>query len=259
MQGFNWLVVAAGVAGIWWMRRRQSSASERALSGGANVACNQRAFGDFAFLTFALIAVYILMLSVVGGAILPRYMLPVFPAFYVLAVAFIFSLPKPAARSVCCIALACFVASWFINPPYPFPYEDNLSYATFIRLHERAATYLESLPGNPVILTAWPATDELRQLALGYVRRPLRVASVDDFTPECFAHVPRFDMLYLYSRKWEPSHNLLTAFGPLRAISRRFYDYQPAAQPGELAARFHLKLIKEFNRRGQWVKIYRRP
>ncbi|MGH9354410.1 MAG: ArnT family glycosyltransferase [Terriglobia bacterium] len=263
VQGFNWIVVAAAVAGILWMRRRASAAivceREPAASSGANEARGGSGFGDFAFLTLALIAVYILMLSVVGGAILPRYMLPVFPAFYVLAAAFIFALPKSLARCVCCVVAVCFVASWFINPPYPFPYEDNLSYATFIRLHERAAGYLESLPGDPVILTAWPATDELRQPSLGYVRRPLRVAPVDDFTPARFARVPRFDVLYLYSRKWEPPHNWLATFRPLRAVSRRFYDYQPPAQPGVIAARFHLKLIKEFNSRGQWVKIYRRP
>lgn len=254
-QGFNWLVVAAAVAGIWWMRRWPSTPStrERAASGGA------RPFNDFAFLALPLIAVYVLMLSVVGGAILPRYMLPVFPAAYVLAAALIGRLPKTSVRLVYGLILACFVGSWFINPPYPFPYEDNLSYATFIRLHERAAKYIESLPGDPVILTAWPATDELSQPTLGYVRRPLRVAPVDDFTPECFAHTPHFDVLYLYSRKWEPSHNLLTIFRPLRAIGSRFYDYQPPAQPGELAARFHLQLIKELDSKGQWVKIYQRP
>ncbi|HEV2498040.1 MAG TPA: glycosyltransferase family 39 protein [Terriglobia bacterium] len=254
-QGFNWLVVAAAVTGIWWMRKRTPGAPPDS----ADIAREDRIFGDFKFLTLALIAVYILMLSVVGGAILPRYMLPVFPASYVLAVAFIFLLPKSAARVVCCGAAACFVAAWFINPPYPFPYEDNLSYATFIHLHEQAAGYLESLPGAPVILTAWPATDELRQPALGYVHRPLRVTQVDDFTPACFARVPRFDVLYLYSRKWDPLDNWLTSLRPLRAISRQFYDYQPAARPRELAARFHLRLIKELDSKGQWVKIYQRP
>ncbi|HEV2416538.1 MAG TPA: glycosyltransferase family 39 protein [Terriglobia bacterium] len=254
-QGFNWLVVAAAVAGIWWMQKRTPGA----LPDSADTAREDRVFGDCKFLTLALIAVYILMLSVVGGAILPRYMLPVFPAFYALAAALIFRLPKSMARLACCGIIVCFVAAWFINPPYPFPYEDNLSYATFIHLHKRAAGYLESLPGDPVILTAWPATDELRQPALGYVHRPLRVAQVDDFAPSCFASAPRFDVLYLYSRKWDPPDNWLTSLRPLHAISRQFYDYQPAAQPGELAARFHLRLVKEFDRKGQWVKIYQRP
>lgn len=250
-QGFNWLAAACAAAGIWWMQKRKA--------GGANAAQSERNFGDFAFLALALIAVYILVLSVVGGAILPRYMLPVFPAFYALAAALIFRLPKSIARLACCGILVCFVAGWFINPPYPFPYEDNLSYADFIRLHQCAAAYLEALPGNPTILTAWPSTDELRQPSLGYVRRPLRVAQVDDFTPSSFASAPRFDVLYLYSRKWDPPDNWLTRFGPLRAFTRRFYAYQPAARPGEIAAGCHLRLIEEFDRRGQWVRIYRHP
>lgn len=249
IQGFNWLAAACAVAGIWWVRRRNESSRQDPITTD---------FSDFAFLALALIAVYVLMLSVVGGAILPRYMLPVFPAFYALAAALICRLPKSVARLACCGIIACFVAAWFINPPYPFPYEDNLAYADFIRLHQQAAAYLESLPGDPAILTAWPATDELRQPSLGYVERPLRAVQVDDFTRQDFSHPPPFQVLYLYSRKWNPPDNWLARLGPLRAISRRFYEYEPPVPPGAIAARFHLKLIQAFSRRGQWVRIYRR-
>lgn len=259
-QGFNWMAFASGVAGLWWARRRISGASKGSrapsVKPGNQIPCS---FGNFAFLALALIMVYILTLSVVGGAILPRYMLPVFPAFYVLAAVLIGRLPRSFARLACCGIIACFVAGWFINPPYPFPYEDNFAYADFIRLHQRAASYLESMPGDPAILTAWPATDELRQPVLGYVSRPLQVVQIDDFGPQAFSNSPPFQVLYLYSRKWNPADNWLTRWGPLRAISRRFYGFEPPARPKDLAARFHLKLIKEFTRRGQWVRIYRRP
>src|SRR5208282_5737009 len=47
----------------------------------------------FGFLTAGLLAVYVLMLSVVGGAVLPRYLLPVLPVYYLALVALIWRLP----------------------------------------------------------------------------------------------------------------------------------------------------------------------
>ena len=77
---------------------------------------------------------------------------------------------------ICCLAAAaCFVASWFLNPPYPFPLEDNLAYADFIRLHQQGAQFLASLSegssreqgSSPRILTAWravPRADPVRRI-----------------------------------------------------------------------------------------------
>ncbi|MGH9327525.1 MAG: ArnT family glycosyltransferase [Terriglobia bacterium] len=210
----------------------------------------------FAFLAIGLILVYLVMLSLVGGAILPRYLLPVFPVFYVGAATLAARLPRTAARALMLVAVACFISSWFINPPYPFPYEDNLAYSDFVRLHQQAANFLEALPGNPVILTAWPATDELRSPFLGYVTHPLRVAAVSDFRPADLRNLPHFDVLYLYSRQWDPGDNLLSPRSPLITRLRRFFEYRPAMPPRALATRFHLALLRQFTRRGQWVRIY---
>ena len=139
---------------------------------------------QFLFLTAGLVAVYLLLLSLVGGAILPRYLLPVMPLFYLATVGMAARLPRFPARLILAAAAACFVWSWFINPPYPFPFEDNLAYADFIRLHEQAAHFLESQPGQPRILTAWPATDELTKPWQGYVEQPLDVVPAQGFAPQ---------------------------------------------------------------------------
>ena len=56
--------------------------------------------------------IYVLLLSVVGGAILPRYLLPVLPLFYLVAVALVMRLPRlpgPAhfdgGRSLLCVGV----------------------------------------------------------------------------------------------------------------------------------------------------------
>ncbi|MGH9444531.1 MAG: ArnT family glycosyltransferase [Terriglobia bacterium] len=258
IQGFNWLLTAGAVIGFVWARRPRRAITDKAAEPKDPIPQSRRFRVDFMILSVALGAGYVLMLSLVGGAVLARYVLPVMPLFMVFCVALIARLPPHTAHAWFLAAAACFVACWFINPPYPFPYENNLSYVDFIRLHQAAARYLESLPGNPVILTAWPATDELRQPFLGYVKRPLRVAQTDDFTSANFRNLPPFDVLYLYSRKWEPRYNLLTRIRLLRQVAARFYGYSPPVSARDLRTPFHLKLLKQMERRGQWVRIYAR-
>jgi 4-amino-4-deoxy-L-arabinose transferase-like glycosyltransferase len=294
--GFNWLLTAGAIAGIRWAQRTkidtpqgeshpfachsdpavageesrsaqvsdgrttlQAQATLHASSGEA--VRNQpgpNTLRRFLFLGGSLTAAYLLMLSVVGGAVLPRYLLPVFPPLVLIAVILIWRLPRPAARSVMVLTAGCFVWAWFLNPPYPFPFEDNLAYADFIRLHEQAAQFLEARAGNRRILTAWPASDELSHPFLGYVRRPLNVATVDGFGRHQFDRVSpeSFDCLYLYSRHWEPANNWLRSFPWLQRLQERYFEYQPPIAEQELAARYHLRLLKSFERRGQWVRIY---
>jgi 4-amino-4-deoxy-L-arabinose transferase-like glycosyltransferase len=296
--GFNWLLTASALVGFWWGRRDSGSATRDPGLGnyktghGGSQSSNSRPSGPgsrievsesrgpqpdsrtarpeardaslaalwrpFFFLTAGLIIIYLLMLSVVGGAILPRYLLPVVPLFYLAAIAILRRLPDFPARLILAATACCFVAAWFINPPYPFPFEDNLAYADFIRLHQQAANCLERQPGQPRILTAWPATDELTNPFLGYVRSPLRVVSVSGFAPQELADVAAdsFDLLYLYSRRWEPPGNLLERYPAWLRMQGRYFDYQPQAAVQAIVTRYHLSLVAELERRGQWVQIY---
>jgi 4-amino-4-deoxy-L-arabinose transferase-like glycosyltransferase len=274
--GFNWLLVLGAAIGICWQRSRRAGRGgteprrfdeaklEKAKNRSAKTAdqaeWNAKPLREFIFLVIGLGAAYIGMLSVVGGAILPRYLIPIFPLFFVSAVVLIWRLPKTAARTICGVAAGCFVAAWFMNPPYPFPYEDNLSYADFIRLHQRAARFLEEQPGRPRILTAWPASDELERPFLGYVRKPMSVVRIEGFTPDDFREVApdSFELLYLYSRKWEPPDNWLNRVPAFLAIQKRHFDYAPQVDEVDLSQRFGLKLIQQFERRRQWVRIYER-
>jgi 4-amino-4-deoxy-L-arabinose transferase-like glycosyltransferase len=280
--GFNWLLTACALVGFWWGRRLEIRNSKFETRNSKLVATSEFRFSrfdsrvprpvsrvpcpefeappwrPFIFLTAGLVAIYLLLLSLVGGAILPRYLLPVMPLFYLVAVAVVTRLPRFPARLILAAATACFVWAWFINPPYPFPFEDNLAYADFIRLHEQAAHYLEAQPGQPRILTAWPATGELAKPFLGYVQRPLRVVPVQGFAPEEFTDVPpeSFDLLYLYSRKWEPAENWVARFPGWLRLQGRYFDYHPQIAAEVLAAQYHLHLLAEMEHRGQWVRIY---
>jgi 4-amino-4-deoxy-L-arabinose transferase-like glycosyltransferase len=251
--GFNWMVAGASIAAAWWTRKtahRQRLIAER----------------RFRLLTGLLVAAYLLLLSVVGGAVLPRYNLPLYPPLIILALSYIWRLRLPAAYACCLAAAACFVASWFLNPPYPFPFEDNLAYADFIRLHQQGAQFLASLSerssgghgSSPRILTAWPATNELETPDLGYVTQALHVVPVEGFAARDFESVQpeSFDVLYYYSRKWEPPSNWLTRSAWLEHLEARYFDYAPQLPESELQARFHLTRLARWERRGQWVAVY---
>jgi 4-amino-4-deoxy-L-arabinose transferase-like glycosyltransferase len=291
--GFNWLLTAGAIAGIRWAQRteidspqgeshpfaRHSERSEESrsarVSDGRTTLPAQATASEaseesvqnqprsnilrrFVFLGGWLTAAYLVMLSMVGGAVLPRYLLPIFPPLVLIAVILIWRLPRLAARSIMMFTAGCFVWAWFLNPPYPFPFEDNLAYADFIRLHEQAAQFLEAQPGNRRILTAWPASDELTRPILGYVRQPLKVVAVEGFGRHEFHSVSpeSFDCLYLYSRRWEPANNWLRRFPWLQRLQQRYFEYQPQIPEQELAARYHLRPLASFERRRQWVRIY---
>jgi len=252
--GFNWLLMAGALAGALWVRWRRASSSgfNRDKAGSLE--------RGFFLLTGSLTAIYLAMLSSVGGAILPRYLLPVFPPLILAAVIFLLRLPRWLCRPILLAVAGCFVWAWFINPPGPFPFEDNVSYADFIRLHQQAAAYLEGQPSRPRILTAWPASDELTNPDLGYVTSPVEVVRLEGFEADDFAPVDAksFDLLYLYSRKWEPADNWMTRSEWLRRIGRQYFGYSTQVADRVLIERYHLRLVSQCERRGQWVRIYSR-
>jgi 4-amino-4-deoxy-L-arabinose transferase-like glycosyltransferase len=257
--GFNWVLIAGAAAGWWWSKksRRQPAREQGRLDRNTLRAPMTR---QLSFMVFGLTAIYILFHSFVGGAVLPRYLLPIFPVLYLAFVIRIESLPRWAARAILAAAATCFIASWFINPPYPYPFEDNLAYATFVRLHVQAADFLKHQPGQPRILTAWPATDELSKPYLGYVGQPLRLVKISGFDAQDFRKISpgSFDILYLYSRKWDPPGNWIRRFPLYRSTIERLFDYAPAVPDETLEKKYGLRRLANYEQNGQWVRIYAR-
>jgi hypothetical protein len=86
------------------------------------------------------------------------------------------------------------------------------------------------------------------------------VVAVPGFTRQELARVQleSFDLLYFYSRRWEPPGNWVARFPAWLSVQSRYFDYRPQISAEDLAALYHLKLLAEFERRGQWVKIFRK-
>ena len=157
--GFSWVLTISAVWGFWWSRRAKSRTAgfkTRETNAPASFEPRfpsakktpSRAVGLFPRSRRGAHCHLPDSSQRCGGAILPRYLLPAEPMYFLAATALVHRLPRTLARLIVAAAAACLVSSWYTNPPYPFPYEDNLSYADFIHLHGQAAQFLEPVAGQ---------------------------------------------------------------------------------------------------------------
>jgi hypothetical protein len=181
----------------------------------------------------ALILAHVVALSVVGGAVLARYMLPVLPLVILVWVSTLWRRVQgwPLALALVCAA---FLYRTEVNPSYSFPWEENLAYRDFVLLHRDAARYLEANHAGARVLTSWPATDELRNPYYGYASRPLNVFPVENFLSATLDRAAQrrseYDVAFLYS----------THGGP---------------ELEEAARRLGGRVVFHEKREGQWVAV----
>ncbi len=206
------------------------------------------------------LAAHVVMLTVLGGAVLDRYLLPVVPILYA-AMAAALSFLSRATRVICSLALVCgLVAANFINPFYPFPYENNLSFSDFVKLQQDAADYLENWYPRATVHTVWPMTAELSNPALGYVRHEIAVRALPDFSSGTLRALDwsNVQVLVAYSHTWEPGFSTMR-FAPVAKFWRRYYGYVRNVSQEESRSLVPMPIEAHFERRGQWVDIYVNP
>jgi 4-amino-4-deoxy-L-arabinose transferase-like glycosyltransferase len=208
----------------------------------------------------AFFCAHVLVVSLFGGAALERYLLPVFPILYIAMAAALEALPAPLrlpARAALIIGL---LSGLFWNPPYPFPYENNLAMIDFIRLQQAAASYLEHHAPRARVATAWPFSIALRRPDNGYVTRRFSVVETTDFHPASVSlavRTSRPDVLITYARTWEPAWSVLN-LRPIAAFLGRFYDYQPQISAAEIERDFGMRSVFRLELRGQWIEIFQK-
>ena len=211
-------------------------------------------------ITWFFIGAHVLMVSVLGGAELERYLLPVLPLVYI-AMGAAWSALRPMWRNVSIATVAAgLIAGLALNPPFPFPYENNLAMVDFVELHRTAAQFLEANYPDHHIYTAWPLTQALRNPAFGYVDAKLPAVETSDLHYSTLSALDpkEVDLLVLYSRTWEPGWGVLR-FGIVERFLHRFYEYEPQMNSAQVRERFGLLPVERWTRRGQWVEIYVRP
>ncbi len=216
-----WALTLAGLAAMF-LKPRRDGETER-----------PRIAVPVQLLFLALILAHVVALSVVGGAVLARYMLPVLPLVVMIWVSTLWR-RVPAWPLAVALVCAAFVYRTEVNPAYSFPWEENLAYRDFVLLHRDAARFLAEKYPDARVLTSWPATDELRNPYYGYTPRALNVVPVENFLPaeleRAAASKSEYDVALLYSSHGGPELN-------------------------EAARLLGARVVFEERRKGQWVAV----
>ncbi len=200
--------------------------------------------------------------SVLGGALLTRYLLPMYPLVLLLcATAWVTRMRWwPAVAG---LMAAGFLAGIWINPPYAFAPEDNLTYRDMVVLHQEAIGLIARRYPEATVLTAWPASAELERPMLGYVKRPIKVFEVRNFSVEemekAAGEPGDYDTALLFSTKWEPAPGRVDLSRGHRASDARYFDFHHDLGPAEAAALLHGDVVWEARRGAEWVGVLRFP
>ncbi len=204
------------------------------------------------------VSAYVVVMALIGGAVLARYMLTAVPLVIIVAVSTLRRRLRywPAAIAV----VGCgFIAGWFWNPPYGFSPEDNLAYRDYIVLHEDGERFLEARYPMAHVLTAWPASDELRTPWLGYVTRPVQVVRIEDFSLDEVLSAAdfrqNFEVALVFSTKYEPPHALLDRWQAWSDLKRRFFGFHRDLPPGAAAQILGGHIVFAEERKGQWISV----
>jgi 4-amino-4-deoxy-L-arabinose transferase-like glycosyltransferase len=210
------------------------------------------------FAILAITLVYLAAMSVLGGAVLARYMLPIVPLVILIAVSTIWRRLRFWKSALGIVALA-FLAALVVNPPYGFSPEDNRAYADYVRMHQRAEAFIEAHYPRARVLTAWPASDELSRPYLGYVQSAIKVVRIEDFTGEQLLAASdarsSFDIALVFSTKYQPPSSFLDGSRLWRQWKTRFFGYHEDMTPAAAASVLGGSLVYKEQRKGQWVGV----
>jgi 4-amino-4-deoxy-L-arabinose transferase-like glycosyltransferase len=209
---------------------------------------------------FILLLVNALVFSVLGGALLTRYLLPMYPLVLLVAVT-AFYRRVPFWPGLAALSAGAFVLGLFINPPYGFAPEDNLAYAHVVRLHEAGIAQLNRRYPGSTVLTAWPMTDELTRPELGYLKTPYEVYRLEDFTEGQIARAAAEPEMYsaalVFSTKYDPPSPLLSLGAKSEAMDERYFGLHHDLPPEAIAIELHGTLEWKKEDEGQWIALIR--
>jgi hypothetical protein len=205
-----------------------------------------------------LLLVNALVFSFLGGALLTRYLLPMYPLVLFLAVSVLYR-RVPHWYGLTLLSAFAFFAALFINPPYGFAPEDNLSYVRVVRMHQAGIAELTKLCPAATVLTAWPMTDELTHPELGYVKQSWDIFPVEDFTAGQIARASqepeKFSAALVFSTKDEPPSPFLNLGG--EKLDERYFGLHHDLSPDLIARELNGTLVWRLDDRSLWIALIR--
>jgi hypothetical protein len=207
---------------------------------------------------YVVILAYVVVMALLGGAVLARYMLTAVPLVIILSVSTLWRRLSYWHAAVAFVALA-FVAGWFWNPHYGFSAEDNLAYRDYIVLHQDGERFLEARCPMAGVLTAWPASDEITRPWLGYITRPMRVVRIENFTVDELLSAAEFRTNYevalIFSTKYEPGPAPWDRWKTWTEWKSRYFGFHRDLPPAAAAQILGGRIAFSEHRKGQWIAV----
>ena len=202
------------------------------------------------------VVAHIVAVSLLGGAVLERYLLPLFPILYsAFAVALRGLLPRPRKFALAALALGLLAAN-AVNPPYPYPWENNLSFVAFLQLEQSAATAVDLHSGT--VATAFPMSQALLRPELGFVNTRHKVIEMAGFTASDVEKLKLKDpeMVLVFTRVWDPWRIL--AIPPVASLLHGLYGYEPQLSAQGIADRLGMRVAFRWRSRGLTAQLLER-
>jgi hypothetical protein len=195
-----------------------------------------------------LMAAHVLVVTALGGAVLERYLLPVLPILYA---AFAVSMRALSARTrlMAIGSLAtCLVVANFINPPYPFPFENNLMLVRFVDIEREAAFAADTYDG--AVATTFPMSAALAHPDNGYLMVPHKVVEVPDFRASTIAALAPNPppLMIVYNTETDPWGIRQTR--AFQWFFGRYYNYERQLSALEISQILNMRVARTWESRG---------
>jgi 4-amino-4-deoxy-L-arabinose transferase-like glycosyltransferase len=203
---------------------------------------------------------HVVAVSVTGGAVLERYLLPVLP-LVLIAYSFAWNhLSRGWRIALPAGTAALSLLSFFVPPVFPQPHENGLRMVRLVGLMRVAAREAEVRHRDEKIVTAWPLSDGLLRPELGYVQRPLRVVPLENFAPSELARAAQEgpDVLIWFSRDPRPAAWLAQKLPVFEEWRRAIYGWDPEGDVQVIEQTMGLREATRLRVGGESMAVFRR-
>lgn len=199
--------------------------------------------------------------SVLGGALLTRYLLPIYPLILLACV----DIWRERTRFLVlftAVSGAVLLSGLWLNPPTAFAPEDTLVYRDMIVVHQQAINFVNQHYPNATVLTAWPVSSDLYNPELGYTSHRIRVMQIEDFSyseiQRAAQHPENFDTAIVFTTHYvSPSLHRYLLSHPDSRIGHPF-ETDPALSPAAVAAMLHGEIVwRSPDLQGEWAVVIR--
>jgi hypothetical protein len=241
-----WLPIVLALACLLLPNRARTEAAP--LSRATRIACITLIFANW------------IAFSVLGGALLTRYLLPVYPLILLLCI----DLWREHTRHLAWLTAATaavFLSGLWINPPTSFAPEDTLVYRDMIVVHQEAIAFVNQRYPDARVLTAWPVSTDLFNPFLGYTQHSTRVTSVENFSAaeieKAEQHPENFDTAIIFTTHYmSPALGHYLVSHPNSEMAQE-YSTQRDLSPAQIATMLHGEIVWHDNHNGEWAAVLR--